>query len=169
MIGAHDRRSELASKQDVIAEAVLHSEGNASKRSDVPVVLRLKKQQPALGEELLRGMEDEGAARPGRHVRARSLKVAGQAETWCPAQLSADDNGRQVREELAGLTLEHVGGSYRRLIDLFGGRYFAINLDRSDQALNPFFDPPDIVRPDGTLEERRAQFILAVLEQRKPS
>ena len=59
-----------------------------------------------------------------------------------------------------------VGGSYRRLIDLLGGQNVAITLDRDqDQALNPFFDPEDIVLPGGKLEDRRAQFILAVLER----
>lgn len=59
-----------------------------------------------------------------------------------------------------------VGGSYRRLMHLFGGRYFAITLDQgADQALNPFFAAADIVRPGGRLDERRLQFVLAVLER----
>lgn len=59
-----------------------------------------------------------------------------------------------------------VGGSYRRLMQLFGGGYFAITLDQgADQALNPFFAPVDIMRPGGRLDERRLQFVLAVLER----
>ena len=59
-----------------------------------------------------------------------------------------------------------VGGSYRRLIDLLGGHYFSFTLDRhADQALNLFFAPDDIVGEDGSLDSRRAQFVLAVLER----
>jgi len=59
-----------------------------------------------------------------------------------------------------------VGGSYRRIIELFGGSYFAINVDAgADQALNPFFAHADIVTADGRLEERRLQFELAVVER----
>jgi type IV secretory pathway VirB4 component len=59
-----------------------------------------------------------------------------------------------------------VGGSYRRLMELFGGQYFAITLDHgADQGLNPFFNPGDILRRDGKLDERRLQFVLAVLER----
>ena len=59
-----------------------------------------------------------------------------------------------------------VGGSYRRLLELFGGRYFAVTLDqRHDQALNLFFAPEDIIGADGRLDERRGQFIHAVIER----
>jgi hypothetical protein len=59
-----------------------------------------------------------------------------------------------------------VGGSYRRLMELFGGQYFAITLDRQvDEALNPFFAAADIVGEGGRLEERRLAFILAVVER----
>jgi type IV secretory pathway VirB4 component len=59
-----------------------------------------------------------------------------------------------------------VGGSYRRLMEIFGGRYFAITLDSSvTPALNPFFAPVDILGPGGRLEERRLAFILAVVER----
>ncbi len=59
-----------------------------------------------------------------------------------------------------------VGGSYRRLLEIFGGRYFAITLDSSvTPALNPFFAPVDILGPGGRLEERRLAFILAVVER----
>lgn len=57
-----------------------------------------------------------------------------------------------------------VGGSYRRIIDIFGGEYFAITLE-GGHALNPFFPPADLITPDGRLDERRAQFIAAVIER----
>ncbi len=58
-----------------------------------------------------------------------------------------------------------VGGSYRRLVDLFDGQYFAVQLDREPPGLNLFFPPLDIVRADGGLDEQRVQFVAAVVER----
>ena len=56
-----------------------------------------------------------------------------------------------------------VGGSYRKLIDLFGGDYLTFDRE-SDPALNLFYDPADIVLEDGSLDPLRLHFILTVLE-----
>jgi conjugal transfer ATP-binding protein TraC len=56
------------------------------------------------------------------------------------------------------------GGSYRRLMDVFGGDYFAVTLDE-DHALNPFFDARDIVKDGGRLDEQRQAFLVAVIER----
>jgi conjugal transfer ATP-binding protein TraC len=63
----------------------------------------------------------------------------------------------------AGALVIDVGGSYRRVIEIFGGQYFAVG--EGQHALNPFFKPQDIVLPDGRLEEQRAQLVAAVIER----
>jgi type IV secretory pathway VirB4 component len=63
----------------------------------------------------------------------------------------------------AGALILDVGGSYRRLLEIFGGTYFEIG--NGQHAINPFFEPADIVRSDGTLEEQRAQLLAAVIER----
>lgn len=71
----------------------------------------------------------------------------------------------------AGALVLDVGGSYRRLLGLFGGDYFAVSSEgvasRAGRhtALNPFFPAAEILLPDGRLEERRAQFLQVVLER----
>jgi len=57
-----------------------------------------------------------------------------------------------------------VGGSYRRVVDLFGGDYFAVELE-GGAALNLFFSQRDALLPDGKLEERRLQLMMAVVER----
>jgi hypothetical protein len=58
-----------------------------------------------------------------------------------------------------------VGGSYRRTIGLFGGQYVALRADGEGCGLNPFFPHEAMAGIDGRLEERRVQFILAVVER----
>lgn len=66
----------------------------------------------------------------------------------------------------AGALIVDVGGSYRRLIEIFGGHYFALHLDEAHStAINPFFEPKDIVLPDGSLEKYRAQLLEAAVER----
>jgi len=62
----------------------------------------------------------------------------------------------------AGALVVDIGGSYRRIIEIFGGKYFAIT---DNQSLNPFFAHEDIVQADGSLEPERARMLLAVLER----
>jgi type IV secretory pathway VirB4 component len=62
----------------------------------------------------------------------------------------------------AGALVVDIGGSYRRLLEIFGGTYFAL---ADGHALNLFFDPTDIVDADGHLDDERAQFIAAVVER----
>lgn len=64
-----------------------------------------------------------------------------------------------------GALVVDVGGSYRRILEIFGGQYFAVSADGKSQGLNPFFHPRDIVSGEGRLDERRAQFVLAVVER----
>lgn len=61
-----------------------------------------------------------------------------------------------------GLIID-VGGSYRRLLQLFGGAYFAFDRD-ADAALNLFYEPADVVADDGELDPLRLQLMLAVIE-----
>jgi conjugal transfer ATP-binding protein TraC len=66
----------------------------------------------------------------------------------------------------AGVLIVDVGGSYRRLIELFGGHYFALDLDAAKAtAINPFFEPKDILLPDGTLDKHRVQLLEAAVER----
>ena len=58
------------------------------------------------------------------------------------------------------------GGSYQRLIEIFSGQYFTVGLDgEAPCRLNLFFDPKDVVREDGTLEQTRHQLMCAVVER----
>ena len=57
-----------------------------------------------------------------------------------------------------------VGGSYRRVIDLFGGDYFAVQLEDSC-SLNLFFSHADAFPDDGKIEDRRLQLMMAVVER----
>ncbi len=59
------------------------------------------------------------------------------------------------------------GGSYRRLIDLFGGQYFALSRDGFQAyGLNPFFTHDELFRdPDEELRSNRERLLLAVLER----
>lgn len=61
-----------------------------------------------------------------------------------------------------GLIID-VGGSYRKLLSLYGGAYFTFD-EAADAALNLFYDPADALLPDGRLDPLRRRFMLAVLE-----
>ena len=61
-----------------------------------------------------------------------------------------------------GLVID-VGGSYRRLLSLFGGQYVTFE-PNDDAALNLFYEPSEVVGPDGRLDPLRRRFMLAVLE-----
>ena len=56
-----------------------------------------------------------------------------------------------------------VGGSYAKLIELFGGDYFGFEAS-AHPALNLFYEPGDIVLADGSLDPLRLRFVLTVLE-----
>jgi hypothetical protein len=56
-----------------------------------------------------------------------------------------------------------VGGSYRRLIELFGGQYLSFEAE-SDAAVNLFYDPGEMRTASGQLDPLRWQFVLTVLE-----
>jgi type IV secretory pathway VirB4 component len=56
-----------------------------------------------------------------------------------------------------------VGGSYRRLLSLFGGSYFSFE-SSDDPALNLFYEPSDLLGDDGAPDPLRLQFVLTVLE-----
>ena len=59
-----------------------------------------------------------------------------------------------------------VGGSYRRVIHLFGGQYFAVQVEGSEPCcLNLFFKHAEALLPDGKLDENRLAFMLAVVER----
>ncbi len=55
-----------------------------------------------------------------------------------------------------------VGGSYRRLIELFGGDYISLAPD-ADPALNLFQDPASVLNNDGEFDQLRLDFMLGVL------
>lgn len=56
-----------------------------------------------------------------------------------------------------------VGGSYRKLIELFGGDYLSFERE-ADPALNLFYPPEDMFDEAGSIDPLRMQFILTVLE-----
>lgn len=56
-----------------------------------------------------------------------------------------------------------VGGSYRRLVTLFGGDYFAVG--DSTTSLNPFFAHEDVLQADNELAPDKLQFMLTVVER----
>jgi conjugal transfer ATP-binding protein TraC len=56
-----------------------------------------------------------------------------------------------------------VGGSYIKLIELFGGDYISFEPE-ADPALNLFYDPADVRRPDSSLDPLRLQFMLTAIE-----
>lgn len=61
-----------------------------------------------------------------------------------------------------GLVID-VGGSYRRLIELFGGAYFSFD-ETADPALNLFYAPGDVRDSAGALDPLRERFMLTVIE-----
>lgn len=60
-----------------------------------------------------------------------------------------------------GLIID-IGGSYRRLLTLYGGEYFTF--DDPGAALNLFYEPVHMVAEDGSLDGMRMRIMLAVLE-----
>jgi type IV secretory pathway VirB4 component len=56
-----------------------------------------------------------------------------------------------------------VGGSYRRLIELFGGQYLSFEKE-ADAALNLFYPPAEMLLADASPDPLRMQFVLTVLE-----
>jgi type IV secretory pathway VirB4 component len=61
-----------------------------------------------------------------------------------------------------GLIID-VGGSYRKLLSLYGGQYISFET-AADVALNFFYEPADLILPDGSLDPLRRRFMVAVLE-----
>lgn len=61
-----------------------------------------------------------------------------------------------------GLVID-VGGSYRRLLSLYGGDYIALDA-AAGHSLNLFYEPADALGADGQLDPLRRRFMLAVLE-----